>query len=100
MHLTFKDIFVKSVYEQHHMRSSMNFAMHKMKAGQLTSGTIKQNCRGIIVRFIAIQNAFFLMSSVKGTPAYWEKFLYHVHAKVKQLGIPAYLLTLSCTDLR
>ena len=38
------------------------------------------------------------MSSVKGTPAYWKQFLHEVLAMVKQLGIPTYFLTLSCTD--
>ena len=37
---------------------------------------------------------------VKGTPAYWKKFLYEVLAMVKQLGIPTFFLTLSCADLR
>ena len=40
------------------------------------------------------------MSSVKGKPAYWEKFLYDVLAMVKQLWIPIYFLTFSCADLR
>ena len=40
------------------------------------------------------------MSSVKGTPEYWKQFLYDVLAMVKQLGIPTYFLTLSCSNLR
>ena len=40
------------------------------------------------------------MSSVKGTPAHWKQFFYDVLAMYKQLGIPTYFLTLSCTDLR
>ena len=40
------------------------------------------------------------MSSVKGTPAYWEQFSHEVLAIVKQLVIPTYFLTLSCADLR
>ena len=40
------------------------------------------------------------MSSVKGTPAYWNQFLYDVLAIIKQLGIPTYFLSLSCADLK
>ena len=39
------------------------------------------------------------MSSVKGTPAYWKKFLFEVLAMVKQFGIPTFFMTLSYADL-
>ena len=39
------------------------------------------------------------MSTIKGTPACWKKFLYEVLAMVKQLGLPTFLMTLSCADL-
>ena len=39
------------------------------------------------------------MNSIKGTPAYWEKFLFEALAMVKQLGIPTFFMTLSCADL-
>ena len=74
--------------------------MHKIKPGKLTAGTVKSNIRGAIEMFVARDNAFSFMSSVKGTPAYWKQFVYDVLAMVKQLGIPTYFLTLSCADLR
>ena len=40
------------------------------------------------------------MSCIKGTPAYWKKFLFDVLAMVKKSGIPNFFLTLSCADLR
>ena len=40
------------------------------------------------------------MNAIKGTTAYWKKFLHEVLAMVKQLGIPTFFLTLSCADLR
>ena len=40
------------------------------------------------------------MSSVKGKPAYWEKFLYDVFAMVEKLGIPTHFLSFPCADLR
>ena len=92
--------FTRSVYEQHHLRSSINFAMHKIKPGTLTAGTVNSNFKRAIEWFVASDNAFSFMSSVKGTPAYWKQFLYDVLAMVKQLGIPTHFLTLSCADLR
>ena len=92
--------FARFVYEQHHLRSSINFAMHKLKPGTLTSGTVKNNFKEPIKRVIASDNTFSFMSSVKGTPVYCKQFLYDVFAMVKQLGIPTYFLKLPRADLR
>lgn len=35
--------FARSVYEQYYLRLSIYFATHRIKAGQLTAGKIKQN---------------------------------------------------------
>ena len=40
------------------------------------------------------------MNYIKGTPAYWKKFLFDVLAMVKQLGIPTFFMTLSSADLK
>ena len=42
----------------------------------------------------------YFMNQLKGTPAYWKRFLLEVLAMVKQLGLPTYFMTLSCADLR
>ena len=60
------------VYEQHHLHSSIIFAMRKINPGSFTAGTIKSNFEGTIERFVAKDNAFSFMSSVKGTPTYWK----------------------------
>ena len=65
----------RSVYEQHHLRSTINFAKHKIKPGTFTTGTVKNNFKGTIKRFVASDNAFSFMSSAKGTPAYWKDFI-------------------------
>ena len=74
--------------------------MQTIKPGTLAAGTAKSVFKGTIQSFIAKINAFSFMSSVKGTPAYWNQFLYYVIAVVNQLGIPTYFLTSSCGDLR
>ena len=62
----------RPVYVQYHLRSSINFAMHKnnIKPGIITAGTIKNNFKGTIERFVANDKGSSFMSSVKGTPAY------------------------------
>ena len=40
------------------------------------------------------------MNTIKGTPAYWKRFLFEVLAMVKQLGLPTFFMTLTCADLR
>ena len=97
MHIIF---FARSAYEQDHLRSSVTFAMHKIKPSTLTAGTINSSFKETIETFVARDNAFLFMSSAKGTPAYWKQSLYDVLAMVKQLGIPTYFLTLSCAKLR
>ena len=52
--------FARPVYEQNHLRSSINFAMSKIKPGTLTEGTGTNNFKGIIERLAAIGNAFDL----------------------------------------
>ena len=74
--------------------------MYKLKPGTLTAGTVKNNFKGNIERTAASDNTFSCMSSVKGKLAYCKQFLYDALAMVKQLGIPKYFLTLSCTDLK
>ena len=89
------------MYDQHHLRSSITFAMHKTKPGILTAGAVKNNLKGTIEKFImSVFLLFLFMNSVKGILASWRQFLYDVLAVVKQLGIPIYFLTLSCADLR
>ena len=68
--------------------------MHKIKPDALAVGMVKNNFQRVTERLLASDNAFLFMSSVKGTPAYWKKFLYDVLAMFKQLGIPTYFLTL------
>ena len=74
--------------------------MHKIKPGALRSGTVKPSFKGTTERFVARENAFSFLSSVKETPTYWKQFLYDVIPMVKQLGIPTYILILSCVDPR
>ena len=48
--------------------------MVKIKPGTLSVGTAENKFEGISERFLASDKAFSLISSVKGTPAYWKQF--------------------------
>ena len=60
---------------------------------------LSNNFSETVKSFIAKDDGFNFMNSVKGTPAYWKKFLFEVLAMVKQLGLPTFFMTLSCADL-
>jgi len=74
--------------------------MKKVSGENLTAGMLSQNFKETVKEFIANDKAFSFMSSVKGTPAYWKRFLQEILAIVKQIGPPAFFLTLSYADLR
>ena len=42
--------------------------MYKINPGTLTAGTVKSNLKATVERFVARDNVFSFMSSVKGTP--------------------------------
>ena len=70
-------------------------------AGVLNAGSFKSvKFRETVKDFIASNQAFSFMNTIKGTPAYWKRFKSEVLAMVKQLGIPTFFFALSCTDLR
>ena len=82
------------------MTSKFNIAMQKVCSNQLTAGMLTGNFKETVQSFVANNEAYSFMSTIKGTPAYWKKFLFEVLAMVKQLGLPTYFMTLSCADLR
>ena len=74
--------------------------MRKVTSSQLTVGMLSSNFNKKVKEFIASDQAFTFMNSIKGTIAYWKKFLCYVLAMVKQLGVPAFFMTLSSADLK
>ena len=74
--------------------------MRKVASDTLTAGMLGRNFKEKVKEFIATDKAFSFMNCIKGTPAYWKKFLYEVLAMVKQLRVLTFFLTLSCADLR
>ena len=66
---------------------------------RITAGILSQNFSDTVKSFIANDEAFHFVNTIKRTPAYWKRFLYKVLAMVKQLGISTFFMTLSCADL-
>ena len=93
--------YALSVVQQLNLNSQINIAMKKMCTNQLTAGMLSNNFCDTVKSFIAKDEGYYsFMSPIKGTPAYWKKFLSEVLAMVKQLGLPTFFMTLSCADLR
>ena len=80
--------------------NQINIAMRKVVTTNLTAGMLSRDFKETVQQFIASDEAFSFMNTIKGTPAYWKKSLHEVLAMVKQLGLPTFFFTLSCADLR
>ena len=92
--------FAHSFLQQLSLNSQINIAMQNLAPRNVTAGMLTQNFKETVKQFSASDEAFSFMNSIKGTPAYWKKFLSEALAMVKQLGLSTYFLTLSCADLR
>ena len=60
---------------------------------------MSQNFSDTVKSFNANDEAYHFVNSIKGIPAYWKSFFHKALAMVKQLGIPAFFMTLSFADL-
>ena len=58
--------------------------MPKVSFDTLTAGMLNRNFKETVRQFISNDNAYNFMNSIKGTPAYWKRFLHEVMAMVKQ----------------
>ena len=90
--------FAHSVLPKLQLNRQINIAMRKVACSTLTAGMPSKNFKENVKKFIARDKAYSFMNAIKGTPAYWKKFLHEVMAMVKQLGIQTFFLTLSCAD--
>ena len=87
--------FPLSVTQKLKPQSQINIAMKKVCGGHLTAGMLSQNLCETVKSFIANDEAYHFMNKIKDTPGYWKTFLYKVLAMEKQLGLPAFFMTLS-----
>ena len=92
--------FANFVSQQTNLRNQINVAMRKVSGSNINAGMLTDNFKERVRNFVANEEAYTFMNTVKGSPAYWKNMLSDVLAMVKQLGIPSFFLTLSCADLR
>ena len=92
--------FAHTVLQKVQLSSQINISVKKVFSNDLTAGMLSKSFKQRVQEFIAKDKAFSFMSSIKGTPVYWKKFLHQALAMVKQLGAPKFFLTLPCADLR
>ena len=76
-------IFAHTVSQKLQLSSQINIGMKKVLSNYLTAGMLSKIYKQRVQEFIAKDKAFTFMSSIKGTPAYWKKFLHQVLAVVK-----------------
>ena len=65
--------FAHSVTQQSNLNSRVNITMQKVKSVQLTTGMLCRNFKVSVKSFVAIDEAYSFMNTVKGTPVYWKK---------------------------
>ena len=92
--------YAHSLLQQLNLHSRINIAMKKVGGNQLNAGMLSQNFKEKVKEFVSNDQGYSFMNTIKGTPAYWKRFLQEVLAMMKQLGLPTFFLTLSCADLR
>ena len=92
--------YAQSVMQHLNLNNSINTALKKIQTEGLTAGHLSQNFKETISNLIANDDAFRFMNNLKGTPAYWKRFLYETLAMIKQLGLPTWFMSFSCADLR
>ena len=80
--------------------NQINKSMRKIKITNLTAGMLSRNFKETVQQFIASDEAFSFMNTIRGAPAYWKEFLHNVFAMAKQMGVPTFFLTLECAYLR
>ena len=81
------------------LQRQINIALKRVCTGRITAGILSHNFSDTVKSFIANDEGYHFMNTIKGTPAYWKRSLYEVLAMVKQLGILTFFMKLSCADL-
>ena len=71
--------YAYSVLQKIKLSSQIEIERKKVISNILTAGMLSKRVKELMSK----DKAFSFMSSIKGTPAYWKKFLHQVLAMVK-----------------
>ena len=61
---------------------------------------LNRNYKETLYQFVASDEVFSFVNTIKRTPAYWKIFFLDVLAVIKELELSTFFLTFSCADLR
>ena len=93
------NFYALAVTQVLNLNSQISVAMKKVTSNRLTGGMLSSNYAETVKSYLVKNDCYTFMSPIKGTPAYWKRFLFELFAMVKHLGLPTYFMTLSCADL-
>ena len=91
--------FAHSVLHKMKIRNQINIAIGKVETTNSTAGMLRKNSKETVKDFIASDEVFSFMNTVKGLPGCFKKVSHKVFPMVKRLGLLTFFLTLSCADL-
>ena len=86
--------FAQFIIEQKKVSDNISIAMKKVIGQQMTASSIRTDKQKLTNLIFKELQAYLFMRQIPGSPPYKQKFMYEVVAMVKQLGIPAWFMTL------
>ena len=89
-HFASEPFYVHSVMQNIQLNDQISITLRKITSNSVNTKMLSNNFKTTVQQFISQDKAYSFMSSIKGTPAYWEKILIEVLAMIKQLGTPTF----------
>ena len=91
--------FAQFIIQQRKISEQINIALKKVCEQCLTASELKSNPQ-MLQNLICQEKAYLFLQQIRGSPPYWQKFMYEILEMIKQLWIPIWFMTWSCADLR
>ena len=89
--------------ENKQVRDNVNVMLRQTKGGTIDGRKITASVvRDVnqVSSFVRRDHAFRCLTTVRGSPAYWQRTQLALLAMIRQLGIPTWFMTLSAADLQ
>lgn len=79
--------FAQFIIEQKKISEQINIALKKVCGQRVTASQLKSNPQ-MLRKLICQEQAYMFLQKIRGSPPYWQRFMYEILGMVKQLGIP------------
>jgi len=89
--------------ENKQVRDNVNIMLRQTKGGRIDGRKITASVvRDVnqVSSFVRRDHAFRCLTTIRGSPAYWQRTQLDVLAMIRQLGIPTWFMTLSAADMQ